>query len=62
MTTKARRAILIQAVQNLLSDEDIADMSAAEKRKVIAALQRCIDRLQGKPVEPVKPKRTYRHT
>jgi hypothetical protein len=45
-TTKARRAILVQAVQNLLTDDDIADMSAAEKRKVIAALQDCIDRLK----------------
>lgn len=45
--TKGQRALLIQAVQNLLSDEDIADMSAAEKRKVIAALQRCIDRLEN---------------
>ena len=39
-TTKARRAILVQAVQNLLTDDDIADMSAAEKRKVIAAAAR----------------------
>jgi hypothetical protein len=46
MTTKGQRAIVIAAVDNLLTDEEIADMSAAERRKVIAALQHTIDRLK----------------
>ena len=46
-TTKGQRALFIGAVQNLFTDEDIAEMSAAEKRKFIAALQHCIDKLKG---------------
>lgn len=62
MKTKGQRALVILGVQKLLTDEDIADMSAKEKREAVAVLQRCIDLLEGKPVEPLKPTRQYGHT
>jgi hypothetical protein len=46
MTTRGQRVLLIQAVEDAVID-DVAVISAAEKREVIAALQRCIDRLEG---------------